>query len=119
MKRHLLAVGIFGTLTFGLGAATAVAAPIVPAGHPASNFQPMGWPTGCRDEVMNNTSTAAICADNNGGYYQAIAICKFKDTGQTAFFYGTWEGKGGLSTAYCQGYSYVDSSGINTTPTKP
>jgi hypothetical protein len=118
VKRSLLAIGAVSVLLFGIGGPAAFAAPSSDYSG-SSKAGPAGWPSDCRDEVMTQYQTGAYCLHTNGGFYQAIAVCKFKDTGKTGLFYGTWEGRGAPSYAYCQGYSYVDSSGINTTPTPP
>ncbi|WP_205624140.1 hypothetical protein [Amycolatopsis vancoresmycina] len=109
MKRFLLTAA--SAVALGLAAPAAAT-----AAEPAA--QPMAWPTGCHDEVLNDHMTGAICTSSNGGAYQAIAICKDRSSGKVNFYYGPWR-TSGTSYAYCQGNSYVDSSGISTSPTVP
>ncbi|WP_410576196.1 hypothetical protein [Amycolatopsis sp. lyj-108] len=113
MKRFLLTIGALSAFTLGLTApATATTTPNAPAA------QLMGWPTGCHDEVINNYMTGATCQSTNGGAFQAIAICKDRSSGKENFYFGGWH-TWGTSYAYCQGNSYTQSSGINTSPTVP
>ncbi|RBQ17945.1 hypothetical protein DP939_21460 [Spongiactinospora rosea] len=93
-----------GTATAATGTSTA-----------ATKTQTMGWPTGCHWEILSWQYTGAICAENNGGWYQAIAICKNHETDKLFDRYGPWR-QTGPSFAYCQAAEKVESAGYATQP---
>ncbi|MEO3765038.1 hypothetical protein [Streptomyces sp. B8F3] len=86
----------------------------VTSGIGTNDIGTKGRPSGCDYGIWDGLdATWAMCDDDNGGSWRAIALCKSTE-GKILYGYGQWT-KGAVSVAYCNGDSKVKSAGIETT----
>jgi hypothetical protein len=81
----------------------------------SAGAEAMGWPGNCHTAIDTfREYTSAICVDQNGGSWRAIAICEGPNG--TVHRYGGWR-QSGQSNAYCVGTELVregDGDAIET-----
>lgn len=95
----------------GLAVAGIVLGALVMA-TPSASAATSAQPTGCRYEASGTQGVAALCDENNGGEYRAIAMCKYSD-GTFQHVEGPWK-QTDRSYVHCEGDSVVFGSGIET-----